>query len=214
MGRTSDARERLIGVAGDLWHRRSYADVGVSEICEVAGVQKGSFYHFFPSKQDLAIAVIDHRWEQLGEGAIRPLMTSSRPPLERVLTLLEAGFAEQLELKEVMGICPGCAFGNLAVELASVDDVLRRRLERLFDDWTGLIRIALDDAVIAGDIPPTDTDRAARALLAYIEGLSVMVKTVGNPAIVADLIPLALRLVGASPGTPTTPERATERTHR
>jgi TetR/AcrR family transcriptional regulator, transcriptional repressor for nem operon len=54
MGRTSEARERLIGTAGDLWHRRSYTDVGVSEICETAGVQKGSFYHFFPSKQDLA----------------------------------------------------------------------------------------------------------------------------------------------------------------
>ena len=63
MGRTSDARERLIEAAGDLWHRRSYTDVGVGEICAEAGVQKGSFYHFFPSKQDLALAVIDDRWE-------------------------------------------------------------------------------------------------------------------------------------------------------
>jgi len=214
MGRTSDARERLIGAAGDLWHRRSYADVGVSEICEAAGVQKGSFYHFFPSKQDLAVAVIDDGWEQRGEGALRPLMTCSRPPLERVLTFLETGLAEQLALKETLGVCPGCSFGNLAVELASVDDVLRRRLERLFDDWAGLIRIALDDAVAAGDIPPTDTGRAARALLAYTEGLAVMVKTADDPTVVADLIPLALHLVGASPDATPTPERATERTHR
>jgi hypothetical protein len=92
-------------------------------------------------------------------------MTSSLPPLGRVRTLLEAGLAEQVELKEARGICPGCSFGNLAVERSSVDDVLRRRLERLFDDWAGLI-------------------------------------------------PLALRLVGADPDTPTQPERATERTHR
>ena len=213
MGRTSDARERLIDSAGDLWHRRSYTDVGVSEICEAAGVQKGSFYHFFPSKQDLALAVIDRRWEQIGEGELRPLMTSSLPPLERVLAFLQAGLAEQLELKETMGACPGCSFGNLAVELASVDDVLRRRLDRLFDEWAGIIRIALDDAVAAGDIPPTDTDRAARALLAYTEGLSVMVKTADDPTSVGDLIPMALALIGATPPAPT-PERADERTHR
>ena len=214
MGRTSDAPVRLITAAGDLWHQRSYADVGVSEICDAAGVQKGSLYHFFPSKQDLAIAVIDHRWEQIGEGELRPLMTSPRPPLERILMYLEAGLAEQLELKETMGICPGCSFGNLAVELASVDDVLRRRLERLFDDWADLLRIALDDAVAAGDIPPTDTGRAARALLAYTEGLAVMVKTAPDPAVVGELIPLALQLVGADPDTIPAPARATERTHR
>jgi TetR/AcrR family transcriptional repressor of nem operon len=214
MGRTSDARERLIDSAGDLWHRRSYTDVGVSEICEAAGVQKGSFYHFFPSKQDLALAVIDQRWEEIGEGELRPLMTSSLPPLERVLMFLRAGLAEQLELREAIGACPGCSFGNLAVELASVDEVLRQRLESLFGDWAGLLRIALDDAVAAGDIPPTDTDRAARALLAYVEGLSVMAKTADDPTAVADLMPLALHLVGADPDTIPPPARATERTHR
>ena len=69
MGRHSDARERLIEAAGELWHTRSYADVGVSEICDHAGVQKGSFYHFFSSKRDLALAVIDERWRVHGARA-------------------------------------------------------------------------------------------------------------------------------------------------
>ena len=93
MGRTSDARERLIGAAGDLWHRRSYTDVGVSEICETAGVQKGSFYHFFPSKQDLALAVIDDRWQELGAGRLQALMTSDLAPLERLRQFIERGLA-------------------------------------------------------------------------------------------------------------------------
>ena len=112
-----------------------------------------------------------------------------------------------------MGVTPGCSFGNLAVELSCVDEVLRERLERLFEEWAGLLRIALDDAVAAGDIPPTDTDRAARALVAYVEGLSVMVKTADDPAAVADIAPMALRLIGADPDTHRSPARAAEGSH-
>lgn len=199
MGRSSDARERLIESAGELWHTRSYADVGVSEICEHAGVQKGSFYHFFPSKRDLALAVIDERWRVDGIGRMAPVLTGPLPPLERLTAFLERGLEEQLELKASTGATLGCSFGNMVVELATVDDVLRERLARLFDDWSALIQIALDDAVAAGDLPEIDTAQAARGLLAFIEGLGVLIKANDDPGAAADLLPLALRLVGADP---------------
>ncbi len=53
MGRTSDARERIIQSSIELIHYLSYSSVGVNELCEHAGVKKGSFYHYFPSKSDL-----------------------------------------------------------------------------------------------------------------------------------------------------------------
>ncbi len=199
MGRTSGAREQLIQAAADLWHGRSYTGVGVSEICAAAGVQKGSFYHFFSSKQDLALAVIDERWGELGPGGLGPLMAGDLPPLERIRTFIERGLQEQYALKESTGVAPGCTFGNLAVEMSSVDPVLRARLQDVFAEWAGFFQVALDDAVAAGDIPPTDTDRAARAILAYIEGLAVMVKAAQDPAVVADLTSLTLRLVGVAP---------------
>jgi TetR/AcrR family transcriptional repressor of nem operon len=210
MGRTSDARGRLIEAAGDLWHRRSYADVGVGEICAEAGVQKGSFYHFFPSKQDLALAVIDDRWETGDRAQISALMQCDLAPLDRLRRMLEHGLQEQYDLKAATGAC-GCSYGALAVEMSGVDPVLRERLEDLFTDWAGLIRIALDDAVAAGDIAPIDTAQAARALLAYLEGLSVMVRAAHDPDPVADIVPLAFRLIGADPPTLSPPARAGER---
>jgi TetR/AcrR family transcriptional regulator, transcriptional repressor for nem operon len=199
MGRSSDARERLIDAAGELWHTRSYADVGVSEICDHAGVQKGSFYHFFPSKRDLALAVIEERWRLQGVGQMVPILTGPLPPLERLALFLERGLEEQLELKASTGATVGCSFGNLVVELATVDEVLRDRLALLFDDWAAFIQTALDDAVAAGDLPEIDTDQAARALLAFIQGLGVLIKAKDDPLAAADLLPLALRLVGADP---------------
>jgi TetR/AcrR family transcriptional regulator, transcriptional repressor for nem operon len=199
MGRHSDARERLIDAAGELWHTRSYADVGVSEICEHAGVQKGSFYHFFASKRDLALAVIDERWRTDGVGRMAPILTGPLPPLRRLEVFLEHGLEEQLELKRSTGATVGCSFGNLVVELSTVDEVLRERLARLFDDWAHLLQVALDDAVAAGDLPEIDTWQAARGLLAFVEGLGVLIKAKDDPRAAADLMPLALRLVGADP---------------
>jgi TetR/AcrR family transcriptional regulator, transcriptional repressor for nem operon len=197
VGRTSDARERLVEAAGDLWHLRSYADVGVSEICDHAGVQKGSFYHFFSSKRDLALAVIDERWKRDGIDRLAPLMTGSLPPLQRIEMFLQIGLEEQMQLKESSGATVGCSFGNLVVELGTVDPVLRDRLAGLFDEWAGLLKIALDDAVAGGDLPEVDTWQAARGLLAFVEGLGVLIKAKDDPSAVADLMPLALRLVGA-----------------
>jgi TetR/AcrR family transcriptional repressor of nem operon len=199
MGRQSDARERLICTAGELWHTRSYAGVGVSEICDHAGVQKGSFYHFFASKQELALAVIDAGWHQRGVCEMAPILTGPLPPLERLARFLEGGLERQLQLKEATGHTVGCSFGNLVVELATVDDVLRERLSRLLDEWAGLIQRTLDDAVAAGDLPEIDTWQAARAILAYIEGLGVTIKAKDDPNAARDLLPMALRLAGAEP---------------
>ncbi len=178
---------------------RSYADVGVSEICDHAGVQKGSFYHFFASKQDLALAVIDQAWHQTGVGEIAPILTGTLPPLERLTRFLEGGLQRQLELKEATGRTVGCSFGNLVVELATVDAVVRERLSGLLDEWAGLIQRALDDAVAAGDLPEIDTWQAARAILAYVEGLGVTIKAKDDPNAARDLLPMALRLAGADP---------------
>ena len=199
MGRHSDARERLIEAAGELWHTRSYADVGVSEICDHARVQKGSFYHFFSSKRELALAVIDDRWQRQGVSEMAPILTGPLPPLERLELFLERGLQEQLHLKESTGVTVGCSFGNMVVELGTVDEVLRERLSQLFDDWAALLQRALDDAVAAGDLPEIDTGQAARGMLAFIEGLGVLIKAKDDPLAAADLLPLALRLAGADP---------------
>lgn len=199
MGRHSDARERLIEAAGELWHTRSYADVGVSEICDHACVQKGSFYHFFSSKRELALAVIDERWQRHGVGEMAPILTGPLPPLERLELFLERGLQEQLQLKESTGVTVGCSFGNMVVELGTVDEVLRDRLSQLFDDWAALIQRTLDDAVAAGDLPEIDTGQAARGMLAFIEGLGVLIKAKDDPLAAADLLPLALRVAGADP---------------
>jgi TetR/AcrR family transcriptional repressor of nem operon len=146
-----------------------------------------------------ALAVIDEGWLRERAGRIAPTLTGSVPPLERLLRLLERGLEMQMALKETTGTAPGCSFGTLVVELATVDEVLRERLARLFDERSRLLQGALEEAVAAGDLPEVDTGQAARAVLAYMEGLAVIIKAKNDPTVACDLVPLALRLVGGDP---------------
>src|SRR5580658_2647284 len=68
MKKTSNTREKLLEVAFGLIWDSSCGSVSVEDICQRAGVNKGSFYHFFPTKSDLAIEAHRDRWE-----AVRPL---------------------------------------------------------------------------------------------------------------------------------------------
>jgi len=85
----TDTYQRILESARDLLHASSYADVGVQAICEKANVKKGSFYHFFPSKHDLTLAVIDTYFADFKESIIKDAFTSGLPPLERFARFFE-----------------------------------------------------------------------------------------------------------------------------
>ena len=65
MGRVSDAKERLMEAVSELIWTGSYGGTTIDHICEKAGVKKGSFYYFFDSKADLALAAIDVGWNRI-----------------------------------------------------------------------------------------------------------------------------------------------------
>jgi len=58
--RSENTREQIMAAAIDLFCRSGYDAAGVAEICSQAGVSKGAFYHHFPSKKSLFLAIMDH----------------------------------------------------------------------------------------------------------------------------------------------------------
>jgi len=193
MGRTSDARDRLIKAAKDLTYARGYTAVGVKDICEQAGVHKGSFYHFFPTKRDLLLAVIDAHVEWLN-GIVAEAAQPELPPLERIrrLFILIGDFDEQLMAST--GKMSGCPFGNLAAELNTRDEVIREKIDGVFDEAAGFLEQQLIEARDAGDLENVDPSAGARAILAYLEGLQLLAATRNSPGLVRSLAGGALRL--------------------
>ena len=198
MGRTSDARERLIAEAGRLFHTRSYESVGVQELCEAAEVNKGSFYHFFPSKQDLVAAVVDALWQAVRDDILTPALADDIAPLARVERFFDSLARVQREAKKEFGVAPGCPLANLSGELCTHEPKLRRKLARAFDGMVDAFEATLREAVKAGELPRgTDVSRGAEAIVALAEGALLLSAAHDEPALLGRVGRLALGLVGA-----------------
>lgn len=189
MKSTFDTKERILNTARELFHANSYADIGIKQICDAANVQKGSFYHFFPSKRDLALAVIDNMADDWAHGFVHEAFDQNLPPMERLDYLIDAAYYWQKAAKDMEGRMPGCLFGNLVLEVSTQDDILRAKLSAVFDKTKVKFESTLNEAVQQGALVALDTDLTAQAMLAYLEGMILLAKSRNEPEVIQLLGP-------------------------
>jgi TetR/AcrR family transcriptional regulator, transcriptional repressor for nem operon len=184
-----DTKERLIEAATELIFKRGYANVGVQELCERAGVKKGSFYHFFPSKRDLTLAALEARWGSYRVG-IEGCIAAPMPAFQRVQLLFNSLYMQYQTAASGGETITGCPFGTLSMEVSAHDSVLREALQKVFTEWAQLFSVFFAESVRAGELPAnTNANLAGEALLAYLEGVLLMVKTGQNPRLLIQLQP-------------------------
>lgn len=189
-----DTYERILHAARELIHARSYSEVGVAAICEQAQVKKGSFYHFFPSKQALTLAVLDTYFFDMKEQLLDQAFRDELPPLSRFHKLFDLVYEFQQHLKQMTGHVVGCPFGNLALELATQDEIIRQKLDTIFDKMQKAMHLTLEAAIAAGELPPLDIPATARAMLAYFEGVVLLAKTHNDLEILRQLLPAMMQI--------------------
>lgn len=181
-----DTRTRLVLAAAELVHAESYHSVGVKAICERAQVRRGSFYHFFESKQALMLEALEIAWQEFDDDVLASCRDETLTPRRRIEAVVGSIHARQVRDQERTGHVLGCTFGNLAAEATTLDDVIRLRLVQVFDDWTEALEAPLAEAQLAGDIDQCLTPRAAASeVLAALQGVIVLAKTRNDPEIIA-----------------------------
>jgi len=170
MGRTSDAKIRLIEAIVELIWTGSYGSTSVDQICERAGVKKGSFYHFFESKTDLALAGIEHGWLE-HRRELDQTFSPVVPPIDRIMNCFRNFRCEQEELLKKHGRVLGCPIHTLGAEISTVDDRLRNKLQDILSQFILYYECAVRDADAQGIIKAPDASALARIIFAYSEGL-------------------------------------------
>ncbi|MCZ4603981.1 TetR/AcrR family transcriptional regulator [Streptomyces sp. Lzd4kr] len=196
MGRTSDAKQKILGAARSLIEGRGYSALGVAEICKAAGVPKGSFYYFFESKESLALAVVDEHWAAQRRDWARVLEADGEP-LQRLRGLFEETQAGQRAVQEGCGTVSGCLFGNLTLELSNQTEAVRRRLQEIFDAQVDMVETVVKEARERGDVTVADTREAARAVVAQLEGQVMFAKLYNSTERLDPLWNNCLALLGA-----------------
>lgn len=197
MSRGQETKQRLLDSAQHLMYSRSYSDVGVQEICKDARVQKGSFYHFFPSKSALTVEVLEQLKMQMIENILLPAFAKDLTPAKRFERFIEYTYQYQVQLKEEYGYVLGCPMGNIALEMSTQDETIRKKVELLFESIFEVFVDVLDDARSVGELENnSDINELAQAALAYGEGVLLLAKTRNDPEIIKLLLPRVAALIG------------------
>ncbi len=162
--RSETTRAAILAAALKLFSQHGYDATGVAEICAEAGISKGAFYHHFPTKQTLFLALLNDWLEGLDE-QIQSILFVAPNMAEGLVRM--AGMAGQFASQ---------AGGNLPMFLefwtqASRDPAVwqttiapYQRYQRVF---AGLVQTGIDE----GSLRVTDPTVAARMLVAMAVGL-------------------------------------------
>jgi TetR/AcrR family transcriptional regulator, transcriptional repressor for nem operon len=168
----SNTQQKLVDAAMDLFAYHGYGPTGLSQIAKQAGVNAGSLYHFFPTKEDLLAAVLRRRHELLWPEVLRPIWDKVDDPIERVFALMD-GYRKMLAMTE---FAHGCPIGNLAIELCETHPASRDLIRQNFDNW---LRFVEESFQAAQDRLPTDTSpkQLAVFVLTTMEGAVMLART-------------------------------------
>jgi TetR/AcrR family transcriptional repressor of nem operon len=187
MGRTSDAKEKLMEAAMELIWAGSYGSTSVDDICERAEVRKGSFYHFFESKAELAMAGLGVAWrEHLAE--LDHIFSPIHPPLERLRKVCAKFVDHQKEIHSRHGRVLGCPVHSLGAEVSTWEGVLQAKIKEAICQHHRYFESALRDAAAAGQIPKRpDPSARARIISAYIEGLLMHARILNDLSVLKEM---------------------------
>jgi TetR/AcrR family transcriptional regulator, transcriptional repressor for nem operon len=116
----TDTRERLLECAQDLMLRKGFVATSVDEICEAAGVTKGSFFYYFKNKDELGKQLVARFSGQMGEQIFGHVSKAGSDPLDRALAFVDAAI-------ELSKCCEtkGCLVGTFVQEISESHPALR-----------------------------------------------------------------------------------------
>lgn len=196
MGRTSNAREKLLAVAFDLIYENSYGTVSVDQICTRARINKGSFYYFFKTKTDLVAAAYEEHWN-LKLPDYKRIFSKRHAPLHRLELWCAYVCRVQKERAVKYGHACGCPYTSVGGELAACDPKIKVKAQDLVERHVQFLLGAIDDAQRAGQATPGDARLKAELAHSLIIGLSLRAKIYNDVKILRHARPAVFALVGA-----------------
>ncbi len=168
-----DTKNEIITIGTELIAINGYNATGIDAVLKQAGVPKGSFYHYFGSKEDFGLAVIDHFAEDYHDKLSSFLLEQGVSPLQRIRNYLQHS-SEKLSQAQCS---KGCLIGNLGQELADQNERFRIRLDEVFSEWRQLFSQCLSEAKECGELTcEIESDVLAEYILCGWEGAILKAK--------------------------------------
>lgn len=171
MNKHQDTKERILEEGGKALLAKSYNGCGLNEILKAAGVPKGSFYHYFKSKEDFGVAII----ERFGELHLKHMQTllndRAQSPLERLhsyYTWIREYHADKGHFNRE------CLIAKFALEISQLSEPMRIAIKYAYDSWAMLLAKVIREAQQADEINAgLNPEKLANFLINLWEGATI-----------------------------------------
>lgn len=174
-----ETRELLMRAGVAALTEKGFSATGIDEVLRRVGVPKGSFYHYFDSKEAFGAALIERYGDYFARKLERHFTDESLAPMARMRAFIadaQAGMAR-------FDYQRGCLIGNLGQEMGALPEAYRAQLSAVFADWQTRVSQCLAAAQAAEEISQlVDCDELAAFFWIGWEGAVLRAKLERNPA--------------------------------
>ena len=189
---THETRTRILEAAVKVFATKGYHDAKVDDIVSEAQTSKGAFYFYFPSKQDIFIALSD-TFADLLESKLSEAMQSEDHGLQQMDAALRVSLGLFSQYRGLAKIA--------LVQAVGLGAVFEERRRAINDRLTRLVQTRLEAAAADGSIPPLNADLTARAWVGALNEIVIHWIYTGTPAL-EESLPELRKFLARSIGVP------------
>lgn len=194
MVHTKDTKTALLEAAMELIWLHNYGAVSVDDICGKAKAQKGSFYHYFSSKGELAKAAMENSWESL-RPELDHIFSPQVPALQRLRNYADFSLKSQGEEAKRLGVVLGCPYTTLGSERCAQEDGLTEKSWEILSRFERYFVYALRDAREEG-LKLENYERTAHEMFIHYLGANAVARLSNSLEPLKDLYPRWCQIFG------------------
>lgn len=190
-----DKRDLILAKGAEVMTRRGYHGAGVQEIVQAASVPKGSFYHYFASKEDFALQALQHVYGPRLQRYAQALAHPAASPRERILGYY-AELVEHFSRQETLEY--HCFIGSLSFEMAELSPSLGAEVDAILQRSADILQACLEEAQAQGELTADEDCRNLAGFIANAwQGALTRLKVASNTRVLDDFMLRLQRLLHA-----------------
>lgn len=170
MAKNKITKDEIVRIAIELFRKQGYNRTSMNDLAVGCGLQKGSFYHYFASKEALMSEVLNtlHQYYKNKIFAVAYKNDySARARMEYFFKKQEPVFTQDLT---------GCLFGNITLETISVEEEFKSVIQDFFRDWIDAFR----EIFLADHNDAESAEQLAKQSVMEIEGALMIMRVFGD----------------------------------